>query len=512
MAHKDQNKWGVVIVACMAIFIIVLDSSAMNVAISTLVIELNTTLSIIQAIIALYALIIASFMLLGSKLQDIVGRKKTFLVGLIIYACGTITATLSINAGMLLIGWAVLEGIGAAMMLPATTTIVGASYEGKDRVTAFGIWGGITAMGAAIGPIVGGVFTTYLTWRLVFGMELVFVALILIFRHYLTESIPTLKWKDLDVVGALLSIISLVLIVLGILLLSNPAYWVYVATLLISGSILFIFFLSWQRRRINKGLEPLSDITLLKNRLFNIGNLNSIIQQIPLAGFLFVIPVFLQEVTKVDAFTTGLTLLPSSITVLIFSLVGARLASKLEPKYIMMIGFLIAAAGTYILGGLFDVNTQPMDIVPGTIVFGIGVGLLLSQMTNLIMSAAREDQETDASGLFNAFKNLGYSLGTALIGILLLLGIFYGLATGIAASGVYGNATEKQIQDGLWKYVEKMGTQTTSIPPQLVPKATEIVNSAISSAMKQTFNVLTIILIIGFISSIFIPKNRKLNP
>lgn len=152
----NQYKWGTVLVACMAIFIIVLDSSAMNVAITTLVVELNTTLSVIQAIIALYTLIIASFMLLGSKLQDILGRKRTFLLGLIIYGSGTTIATISINAGMLLIGWAILEGIGAAMMFPATTTLVGSSYEGKDKITAFGIWGGIAAMGAAIGPIIGG--------------------------------------------------------------------------------------------------------------------------------------------------------------------------------------------------------------------------------------------------------------------------------------------------------------------------------------------------------------------
>jgi len=509
MAHENQNKWGVVIIACMAIFIIVLDSSAMNVAITTLVVELNTTLSTIQAIIALYALIIASFMLFGSKLQDILGRKKTFFIGLAIYASGTTIATLSLNAGMLLIGWAVLEGVGAAMMFPATTTIVGASYEGKDRITAFGIWGGIAAVGAAIGPIVGGIFTTYLTWRLVFASELIFVALILIFRHYLTESEPTLKWKDLDIVGALLSIVSLVLIVLGILLLTKPEYWGYVATLLISGSILFIIFLLWQKRRINKGSEPLSDISLLKNRLFNLGNLNSIIQQIPLAGFLFIIPVFLQQVTKVDAFITGLTLLPASITILIFSLIGARLASKLEAKYILMIGFVIAAIGTYILGRVFNVNTQAIDIIPGTVVFGIGVGLLLSQMTNLIISAARADQETDASGLFNAFKNLGYSVGTALIGVLLLLGIFSGLTTGIESSGLAGNMTTEQIQSSLFNYVEKMQTAAPQIPSQLVPQATQIVDSTISSSMKQTFNVLTLILILGFIISIFIPKNRE---
>jgi EmrB/QacA subfamily drug resistance transporter len=507
MEPKNQNKWGVVIVACMAIFIIVLDTSAMNVAITTLVVELNTTLSVIQSIIALYALIIASFMLLGSKLQDILGRKKTFLIGLGIYSTGTIIATLSLNAGMLLLGWAILEGIGAALILPATTTIVGASYEGKDKITAFGIWGGIAAVGAAVGPIVGGIFTTYLTWRLVFGSELIFVALILIFRHYLTESTPTLTWKDLDKLGALLSIVSLILIVLGILLLSSPEYWGYVAILLISGSLLFIIFLLWQRRRINKGLEPLSDISLLRNRIFGLGSLNNIIQQIPLAGFLFIIPVFLQQVTKADAFTTGLTLLPASITILIFSLLGARLSSKIQPKYLLMLGFLISAAGSYILGGVFNLNTQPANIIPGTIVFGIGIGFLLSQLTNLTMSAAKANQETDAAGFLNAFKNLGYSMGTALIGVLLLLGIFGGITTGLESSGLTGNITVDQ--NALNNFVESMQTNSSQIPPQLVPQATMIVDSTISSAMKQTFNVLALILLLGLIISALIPKQKS---
>lgn len=506
---KSQYKWGTVLVACMAIFIIVLDSSAMNVAITNLVVELNTTLSAIQAIIALYALIIASFMLLGSKLQDILGRKKTFIIGLLIYGTGTTIATLSVNAAMLMVGWAVFEGIGAALMLPATTTLVGASYTGKDKITAFGIWGGIAAMGAAIGPIIGGIFTTYLTWRLVFGSELIFIAAILIFRHYLTESKPTLKWKDLDILGAFLSIISLILIVLGILLLQKPEYWGYVVLLIGSGLILFTIFILWQRRRTKHGSEPLTDISLLKNRLFGLGNINTVISQIPLAGFLFIIPVFLQQVTKLNAFDTGLTLFPASITILIFSILGSRLSSALESKYILMIGFLISAAGTFILGGVFNVNTQMTDIIPGTIVFGIGIGLLLSQLTNLTISAARDDQETDASGLFNSFKNLGYSTGTALIGVLLLIGIFGGLTTGIETSGLAGNMTTPQIQDSLFTYVETMQTQPIQIAPELVPQATTIVESTISSAMKQTFNALSIILLLGFITSILLPKTRE---
>ncbi len=506
----EQYKWGAVLVACMAIFIIVLDTSAMNVAITTLVVQLNTTLSMIQAIIALYALIMASFMLLGSKLQDILGRKRTFMIGLSIYVTGTTIATFSINAAMLLIGWAVLEGIGAALILPATTTLVGASYEGKDRVTAFGIWGGIAAMGAAIGPIVGGLFTTYLTWRLVFGSEIVIVAIIFLLRHYLTESVPTLKWKDLDLVGALLSIVSLLLIVLGILLLSSPKNWDYVVTLIVSGLILFAVFLYWQRRRTDRNLQPLTDISLLKNRIFGLGNMNSVIQQIPLAGFLFIVPVFLQQVTKVNAFETGLALLPASIGILLFSLVGARLSAKLESKYILMIGFFIAAVGTYILGGVFNINTQIVNIIPGTVVFGIGIGLLLSQLTNMTMSAARTDQETDAAGMLNTFKNLGYSMGTALIGVLLLLGLFGGLTASVVATGQTGNMTTEQVQSNLINYVEKMQTGAPpQVPPQLAPHTTQIIDSSLSSAMKQTFNILSLILLLGLVTSIFIPQRKK---
>ncbi len=315
MVNENRYKWGVVLVACLAIFIIVLDTSAMNVAIKTLVVELNTTLSIIQAIIALYALIIASFMLLGSKLQDILGRKKTFLIGLLIYVTGTTIATFSINAAMLLIGWAVLEGIGAALILPATTTLVGSSYKGKDRITAFGIWGGIAAMGAAIGPIIGGIFTTYLTWRLVFGSEILIVVIIFLFRYYLTESKPTLKWKDLDILGTLLSIVSLILIVLGILLLSSPENWGYVAALIITGAILFISFLLWQRRRTNKNLQPLTDISLLKDRIFGLGNLNNVkSNKYPLLVFFSLYPkLFLQQsqnsVHSINSYTFTLLLL-----------------------------------------------------------------------------------------------------------------------------------------------------------------------------------------------------------
>ena len=222
MEEKPQFKWGVVLVSCIAIFIIVLDSSAMNVAISAVVVDLHTDLSTIQALIAIYALTMASLMLAGSKLQDVLGRKKTFFIGLIVYGIGTTTATLSVNVFMLLIGWSLLEGIGAALMLPATTTMVSAAYEGKDRLTAFGIWGGIAALGAAIGPLYGGALTSFATWRLIFAFELLGVLAVLLMRSFLHESTPRLTWSDIDLGGVVLSVTALFCLVFGILLLGSP--------------------------------------------------------------------------------------------------------------------------------------------------------------------------------------------------------------------------------------------------------------------------------------------------
>ena len=191
---------------------------------------------------------------------------------------------------MLLIGWALLEGIGAATTMPATTTLVSAEYKGKDRMVAFGIWGGIAATGAAVGPIVGGFFTTYLTWRLVFGSEVLLVIAILLLRTRLSESEPKLGWKDLDKLGAVLSISSLFLFVFGVLVLRTPEMWPLVPLMIIPGIALFVLFLYLQGRRARKGKEPLFDITLLKIRAFNVGTLTNVVQQLAVAGVLFASP------------------------------------------------------------------------------------------------------------------------------------------------------------------------------------------------------------------------------
>ncbi|MDR0901087.1 MAG: MFS transporter [Methanobrevibacter sp.] len=509
--RKGTYKWGSAIVACIAVFIIVLDMSAMNVAITELVTDLNTKLTTIQAIIALYSLIIASFMLIGSKLQDVIGRRKSFLAGSVIYGIGTLIASTSFDPLMLLLGWAIFEGIGAALMLPATTTIIGTSYNGKDKIIAFGIWGGIGAMGSAIGPIFGGFFTTYLSWRMIFGSEFLIVLIILFFSYYITSSKPTIKWRDFDYIGAILSVISLVTLVFGLLLINSPSTWSIAPFVIAIGLILFVVFLLWQRHLIKNNKQPLSDIYILKNKIFSMGIVTAIIQQIPLAGYLFIMPVFLQQVTHLDAFTTGLVLLPSSLVIMVLSLLGAKISKFIHPKYMLIIGFLITACGTFLLSGKFYMNMDPWSIVPYTMIFGAGVGLILSQLTNYILSAIDESKSSDAAGLLNTFRNLGYSVGTAFIGVLLIISIFGGLTASIAQTDFGTSLTNDEIHTKIFNYFEKMQTNSsTELPSNIAEDSSFILNNTINISMKWIFEILTILSIVGAIFSCFIPKRKVL--
>jgi predicted MFS family arabinose efflux permease len=308
-----------------------------------------------------------------------------------------------------------------------------------------------------------------------------------------------------------LSVTALFCLVFGILLLGSPQYWQFVPLFIVVGLIVFAAFLLWQRRRVNHNVEPLLDISVLKNRLYVLGNAASAIQQVAFAGVLFILPVFLLQVTRVSAFMTGVALLPMSVAIFVLSLAGGRLSSIVSPKVVTLIGFLISAAGAYLLRDVFSQSTQIVDIIPGTVIFGIGVGLLLSQLTNLTMSAVRKDQEIDASGFLNTAKNLDYSVGTALIGVILLVGIFNGLVAGISTSTLVSNATtQEQIQQNLYAYAEKMQTSAPpSIPQSLVPEAQRIVDSTISSAMHLTFVSLSLILLLGFVIVLFLPRQVK---
>ena len=266
MVEESKTGWLTLIVVTLSVFIIVIDKTFLNVAISALIKDLHTNIQTIQYIIAIYSLIMASLMIIGGKIQNILGRKKTFLTGASIYGVGTIIAAVSLNSAMLLLGWSILEGIGAALMMPATTSLISGSYFGERRAFALGIISSMASGAGSIGPLLGGFLTTYYTWRYAFALELLVIIIILLSSRVISPFPPTEKWSDFNISGAVYSASGIFLLVIGILLLNDPANWNLVPYFIIAGVILLVIFYLNQKSRIKEGKSPLLDITLFNNR------------------------------------------------------------------------------------------------------------------------------------------------------------------------------------------------------------------------------------------------------
>ncbi|MBO6109480.1 MAG: MFS transporter, partial [Methanobrevibacter sp.] len=302
-----EHSWIPLILVACASFIITLDTTFMNVSISQVVADLNTDVSTIQMIMSFYTLITAAFMLLSTKLQDIVGKKKLFLIGAVLYGIGTFIAAISQSDTMLFIGWAVIEGFAGALMTPATVSIISGTYSGERRTFALAIESVMVALSAAVGPIFGGIMTTFLSWRYGFACELIIVIFILVMQNRIPDFEPTESKSDLDITGSIISFVGLILFVLGILMLSentNPSIAV-----IILGIIALAGFAVFEIRRKRKGKVPLLDMDLFGDRNLRVGTAIILLSYIVMGGGLFAVSLFMQSVLELNAFNTGLTIL-----------------------------------------------------------------------------------------------------------------------------------------------------------------------------------------------------------
>jgi len=487
-------------------FIIVIDSTMMNVSITALVKDLNTDIGTIQAIIASYTLIMASLLLLGARMGDVFGRRKAFVSALIVYTVGTTIAALSVTPVMLFFGWSVLEGIGAAVMLPLTLAIINVEYSGKDKALAFGAWGSMAAAGAAFGPILGGFFTTYLSWRYAFGMEAGIAVALLAMTPMLSESKSIMKAKQLDLTGAAVSATGLFVIIFAVLNGDNWG-WFYakegaisvgglslVPILIVAGIVCLIAFAKWERRVKDKGEIPLLDPDMFKNRIFTIVNVVDMLESVVLSGILFIIPVFLQTVVGSNAFETGLTLLPMTIMVFIFSIGAARMGSYLSPKYIIMAGIVVTLVSTIYMRDIFGLNIQEKDLMGGLTLFGVGVGLMMSQLVNVAISVHGREKSTESSGVVNTFEQFGSSLGTALIGAIVFTVTVAGMTSGIIDSGLAPeDMTPEEVADGFHEWFDEL---KTGDPPEIndTETAEKIVDEALADGMGAAMDTMSIML------------------
>jgi MFS family permease len=444
-------------------FVMVLDSSVMNVSISQIVADLHTTIQGVQLAITAYTLVMAALMLAGAKLGDIIGRDKTFAIGLAIYGLGSLTTALSPNLTVLLLGWSLVEGIGAALVVPAIVSLIARTYSGEQRALAFGIVGGVAGAAVAAGPLIGGWVTTEFSWRYVFAGEVVIVAAILLLRKRLGRAPAVESPPKLDYAGVLISSLGLALVVFGILKSSEWGFVQPKGALTIAGQEITPFgfsavpfmilaglgclagFVHWEERRERAGRDTLLDRSLLKLDQLRAGLTTLMMQQLILLGTFFVLPVYLQVVLGLDAFDTGKRLFPMSVAMFVAAMAAPRLAAGVAPKRVAQAGLVALSAASVLLLSTIGVELKGVLFGVALALFGVGAGLLLSQLGNVIMSSVPPAKTNEAGGLQGTAQNLGASLGTALIGAVLIAALTNGLESRVTENPAISPSVQKQV-------------------------------------------------------------------
>ncbi|MGI9601989.1 MAG: MFS transporter [Acidimicrobiales bacterium] len=449
-ATSTARSGSVLAILAAAMFVYVIDTTLMNVSISALVEDLNTSVGAVQGAITLYTLTMAAFMLTGGKLGDIWGSKRAFRIGLVIYGTGTTITALAPSLLWVIIGWSILEGLGSALIVPAINTLVRANYDGSRRATAYGVLFGVAAAGAAFGPLIGGWITTEYSWRLAFGVEALIVLAVLGTSGLLTDAPPVIPRPKLDYVGIALSVAGLGAFVFGILQTTERGWSdPLVLTMIVGGLIIIGVFVGWVMRQEGRGATTLVHPSIFRHRSIGAGLPVLATQTFAQAGLLFLIPVFTQSVLGFDAFETGLTLLPLSIGVLVTSILTPPLGRRIFPKYIVQVGLVLLFVGGYVLAdALPDANSRG-DLALGLLIGGVAIGLIAGQLPNMILSGVDNDEASEASGLQGTAQNLGMALGTAVVGSVILTVGLASISTEIDDSPVITDDLAAEIENAL---------------------------------------------------------------
>jgi EmrB/QacA subfamily drug resistance transporter len=436
-------------------FLMTLDSSVMNVSIATVAKDVGTTVTGIQTAITLYTLVMAMLMVTGGKVGSMLGRRRAFAIGCVIYGCGSLTTALAPNLAILILGWSLLEGIGAALIMPAIVALVAGNFPPRGRPRAYGLVMAAGAIAVAVGPLIGGFATTYFSWRWVFAGEVVIVLGILVLARRIQDAPPEGRAK-LDLVGAVLSAAGLGLAVFGVLRSSewgwitpkpggpellgvSPVVW-----LIMGGLFVIWLFLTWERRLERKGAEPLVRPELLANRQLAGGLLMFTYQFLIQAGLFFTIPLYLSVALGLSAIATGVKILPLSLTLLVAAAGIPRFFANASPRRVVRLGLLAMLAGIVALFASIDVNASAEIVTVPLLLAGLGIGALASQLGSVTVSAVPDEDSPEVGGLQNTGTNLGASLGTALAGSVLIAALTTSFLGGIQQNPAVPESVKSQ--------------------------------------------------------------------
>ena len=430
----------------MAMFVLVVDTSLMNVSISAVVEDIGTTVSGVQSAIALEALVSAAFILIGGKVGDLFGRKRAYVLGLLAYAVGALAMTVAQGLTAIIVFWAIIGGLGASLLLPAMQSLIHGNFEGPAQKRVYALVGAAAAIAAAVGPLLGGLITTYLSWRVAFLLEAVVIAVVLS-GIGLVRDVPYTGPRGIDVVGALLSVLGMGGIVLGILVWQEGGE--SVAALMAVGALALGGLVWWLLRRRDRRETTLLDPALFASRLFRHGITGQMLQQIALGGTMIALPIFLQMVLEYDAMQAGLSIAPLSLSMFGLALLAGRKAGTRRPSRIILAGFALLTVGLLVLVAVVPRAESGWHLVIPLVIAGSGLGLLVSQLNNYTLSPVSEERVSEAAGVNSAAGSFGLSFGLAFAGAIMLATLSLVFTREVDDSPVLPPDDKQQVADAL---------------------------------------------------------------
>ena len=439
----------VLVPLALAQFICSFAGSNMNVMINDMSEDLDTTVQGIQVAITIFLLVMAALMVPGGKLTDRYGRKRLFTLGLVVYGIGALLSAAAPGLGILILGNSILEGIGTALLIPPVYILTTLLFtEVTSRARAFGAISAMGGVGAAAGPLIGGLITSAISWRAAFVFQALVIAVIVLLSRHVEDPLPPDPTRPFDTGGAVLSSVGLILVVSGILATDNNI-WLMIGLVAVGSLVLMWFFLS-MRAKERAGKEALLSTGLFRNRTSNLGLITQNAQWLILMGVSFTVAAYLQVVHGLDAIETGVIFTAATVGLLASSLGAERFARRRAQRTLIMGGFVLTTAGIAVFlamvsSAVSKESTNAWVFAPGLLLIGLGVGLMLTPSVNVVQSSFGDDLQGEISGLSRSVSNLGSSLGTAVAGTILVAGITttpersYGLALAVlAVIGVAG--------------------------------------------------------------------------
>jgi len=457
------------VLLAMAMFVLVVDTSLMNVSIAKVVEDLDTTVSGVQGAIALEALVSAAFILIGSKIGDLIGRKRAFVLGLLGYAVGALAMAVSQGLTAIIVFWAIIGGLGASLLLPAMQSLIHGNFQGATQKKAYALVGAAAAIAAAVGPLLGGFLTTFLSWRIGFLLEVVVIAVVLSSLK-LIKDVPYTGPREVDVVGAVLSAVGMGGVVIGILVWQEGGE--FVGLLIAVGLVALGSLARWLVRRKRENKPTLLDPELFTHDLFRLGISSQMLQNIALGGLMIALPIYLQMVLEYNALETGLTLAPLSLTMFATALLAGKRAARRRPAGIIRAGAGLLTVGTVLLIPIVPRAHSGWPLVIPLIIAGCGLGLLVSQLNNYTLSPISDERVSEAAGVNSAAGSFGLSFGLAFAGAIMLASLSIAFTQMAQDSTVLPPASQEQIAQALEDDAEVMSN--TQLDKQLVEQPPEI--------------------------------------